>query len=277
MISITDRLTNKPINLEIDATLVSHWDYLIYRDEEGKQQIWVYRWRTIPINKYWKYEWKLDGETKQKFWRYQQKSNDLFKIFKPEFKASFPQAKVITSKANIQWDTVYFYFYCEDRLNFADFVREMRPKIPVKFFIYQVWARDMVRLHPEAKERLSECGCWPVWCCWTWPLPTVEIENIALQSLEWRDIEKLKWRCWKLKCSIVYEKADYLDVAPLYPLKWSTVTINNHEMRCIWHNMMTEEVVAKSPEWEIIRTHYSNVTFTQNATELFQQKNTYDI
>lgn len=277
MISVTDRLTNKPINIETDATQIGHGEYILYRDEDWKQQVGVYRWRTIPINKHWKFEWKLDWELKQKFRRYQQKSNDLFKIFKPEFKKSFPQAKVISSKANIQGDTVYFYFYCEERLDFANFVREMRPNIPVKFFIYQVWARDMVRLHPEAKEWLSECGCWPVWCCGTWPLPTVEIENIALQSLEWRDIEKLKGRCWKLKCSIVFEKADYLEVAPLYPLKGSTVTINKVDMRCIGHNMMTEEVVAKSQEGEIIRTHYSNVTFTQNAGEIFSHKHWNDI
>ncbi|MEI7478503.1 MAG: hypothetical protein WCJ81_08815 [bacterium] len=45
------------------------------------------------------------------------------------------------------------------------------------------------------------------------------MDNIALQSLEGRDIEKLKGRCGKLKCSIVFERELYLAETATFPKK----------------------------------------------------------
>lgn len=268
MISIVDRLTNKPINIQAHA---HHGDYIIYR-EAWKEQLWVYRWWTLPDLRECTYVDMLTWPRKDIFWQYQKRAQEAFVIFKTEFKKNYPHAKVISAKSSLQWDTFYFYFYCEERLDFSAFVREIRTHIHNRFFIYQVGARDMVRLHPQAKEWLNECGCGPVWCGGTTPLPTVEMENIALQSLEWRDIEKLKWRCWKLKCSIVYEKAAYLDQAINYPLKWSTVRIDDQDMKCIGYNMQTQEVIAKNTEWHIIRSHYAQTTFDVSAATLFDGK-----
>jgi cell fate regulator YaaT (PSP1 superfamily) len=57
-------------------------------------------------------------------------------------------------------------------------------------------------------------------CCKsTRALPSVEIENIVLQNLEGRDIEKLKGRCGKLKCSIMYELELYTEESKKFPHK----------------------------------------------------------
>jgi cell fate regulator YaaT (PSP1 superfamily) len=50
-------------------------------------------------------------------------------------------------------------------------------------------------------------------------LPSVEIENIIVQNLEGRDIEKLKGRCGKLKCSLVYELELYIEEGKRFPHK----------------------------------------------------------
>jgi len=47
----------------------------------------------------------------------------------------------------------------------------------------------------------------------------VEIENIIIQNLEGRDIEKLKGRCGKLKCCLVHELELYTEESKKFPHK----------------------------------------------------------
>ena len=111
----------------------------------------------------------------------------------------------------------------------------------------------MIRYTPNASDYLVACGCWPLNCCSNGKLPSVEMDNIALQSLEWRDIEKLKWRCGKLKCSVVFERELYIEETEKFPKKWAMGTMNGLKCVCIWYNIMSWEVVAKTQEWEILR------------------------
>lgn len=273
-ISVMDWLIHKPITLilPIDTVLPHVGSHILYRGENDKEMVGIYIGYPVESSKTGEYLATITGDQLLKFDRYHQKSTELFKVFKHEFKQRFPQTKPVTARANRQWDTVYLYFYCEERLDFADFVRYFRTKMPIKFFLYQIGARDMVRLAPNAKEWLSECGCWPMWCCGSWPLPTVEMENIALQSLEWRDVEKLKGRCGKLKCSIVFEKSIYLNELSNFPFKWQEVLVNaTTKWVCIGHNIMNQEIVVKSHEWEIIRTQLEHVRFDQ-----WEQKTYYE-
>lgn len=257
-----DWLINKPIEIiDISDDLdIQVWQYITYIDED-KKMVGTYIWYYLPTNKQWKFDSILVDETKDKFDKYQKKANEYFVIFKKEFKSFFPNTKPVTARVNLSWDMIYFYFYCEDRLNFVEFLKSFRGKIPINFFLYQVWARDMVRLHPQSKEWLSECWCWPMWCCGTWVLPTVEMDNLVLQWLEWRDIEKLKWRCGKLKCSIVYERYIYTEEAKKFPNKWDTITIWDQTWRCIGYNIFSGEVVGRSDNGNgIFRGNYMNIS-----------------
>lgn len=260
-ITIMDWLINKPIEITDipDNVEPEVWQMIKYIDE-GKVMIWSYIWYYIPTNKQWKFAGVLEWEAKNRFERHQKKASDYFLIFKKEFKAFFPQTKPVTARVNLWWDMMYFYFYCEDRLNFVEFLKSFRGKIPINFFLYQVGARDMVRLHPESKQWLSECGCGPMWCCGTWVLPTVEMDNLVLQWLEWRDIEKLKWKCGKLKCSIVYERYIYTEEAKKFPAKGDTITLWASTGRCIWYNIFSGEVVGRNESWNIFRGNYLNIT-----------------
>ena len=118
------------------------------------------------------------------FEEHQQKALEYFKLFKKQFAAEFAGAVPITARGDLYSNIVYFYFYSEERYNFAEFVKQFRQQIPCQFFIYQVGARDMMRLSPHAKEYLAACGCGPLGCCSLGKLPSVEMDNISLQGLE---------------------------------------------------------------------------------------------
>jgi cell fate regulator YaaT (PSP1 superfamily) len=45
------------------------------------------------------------------------------------------------------------------------------------------------------------------------------MENLVMQNLEGRDIEKLKGRCGKLKCSLIYELETYIQESKKFPPK----------------------------------------------------------
>jgi cell fate regulator YaaT (PSP1 superfamily) len=93
-------------------------------------------------------------------------------------------------------------------------------------------------------------------------LPNIEIEAITLQNLEGRDIERLKGKCWKLKCCLLYELNLYIQESKRYPQKWSklnTCTLTDHckKTNCdaeecqgivTSFNIITQEVNIKTKE-----------------------------
>lgn len=254
---LLDRLIPKHIVLNgvDDSLVVAPWDYVVYSlPDDNKHYVWINVWYPVePADKTWKYISVLTDSQKEKFLEYQKKADVFYQKFKVEFPEVCKWAIPVTSRADLQWQNIYFYFYAEERYNFADFVRYFRWIVPVQFFIYQLGARDMIRYSPKAADYLVACGCWPLNCCSNWKLPSVEMDNIALQSLEWRDIEKLKWRCGKLKCSVVFERELYVEETEKFPKKWAMGSMNGQKCVCIWYNIMNWEVVAKTQEWEILR------------------------
>jgi cell fate regulator YaaT (PSP1 superfamily) len=131
-------------------------------------------------------------------------------------------------------------------------------------FLFQIGARDMVKMSPG-----SDCIVWCNWislCCKsTRPLPSVEIENIVLQNLEWRDIEKLKWRCWKLKCCLIYELELYMDESKQYPWKWTNVCSKSNSELCWFvssYNIMNHEVTVRTSDWTVFRLPVSQIKKT---------------
>lgn len=254
---ILDRLVPKHIALHWvnDSISIPVWEKVIYTiPGDAKEYIGFNVGYPVDTDKKWSFVKLLDGAVKEKFERYQAKSQKYYEAFKKDFPVVCPGAIPITVRSDLQGQQIYFYFYSEERYNFADFVRSFRAVVPVQFFIYQLGARDMIRYSPNAKQYLTACGCGESqWCCSLGKLPNVELDNIALQSLEWRDIEKLKWRCGKLKCSMVYEREVYLAETASFPKKGEMGTMNGQSCVCIWYNIMTGDIVAKTSEGEIVR------------------------
>jgi cell fate regulator YaaT (PSP1 superfamily) len=269
---LMDRLINKPVKLNsvADQIFIKSWDKVIYKEtnQNGQTVMAVginlgYEVDTVKTGTFVEI---LDSNKVKQFEQYQQQALTYFPQFRKEFKQLFPDSTPITARSNILGDTVYFYFYAETRYNFSDFVKNFRNKINKRFFIYQVGARDMMRLHPESKLYLVDCGCGPMGCCGTWPLPTIEMETIALQWLEGRDVEKLKGRCGKLKCSLVFEQYLYEQEAKKFPRKWTVIRYGEKTGKCINYNILTQEVTIRTEEGDVIRAWLTDIDRSKHNT-----------
>ena len=120
----------------------------------------------------------------------------------------------------------------------------------------------MIKMSPGA----DFFPCWadgiiPMHCKTSLPLPSVEMENLILQHLEWRDIEKLKWRCGKLKCSSIYELDTYIQESKKFPSKWSYVENKWAEVSGIVSsfNIMNGDVTIKTKDGVVLRIPYTTI------------------
>ncbi len=213
---------------------------------------------------------KLTLEENEDFVKQQDFALKVFPLFKKKFKTLFPTSKPITARYNPLMDQIYFYFYSEERYVFGDFVREFRQELGKNMFLFQVGARDMMRLDPNAKHYAigADCGM-EIACQGYGPLPSVEVEAIAMQGLEGRDIERLKGRCGKLKCSLLYELEIYLKEGKEFPQRGSKVQCpwTNQNWVVSSYNIITKEVVIRTEEWGILRVPLSLLQEQKSKTK----------
>jgi len=260
-IAVLDYFLNKNFNVSDipDDVEIHHWDKIAYFLEEKwtkKESIGTAIWYPLELDRSVPFSRKLTADECMEFAKQQDFALKLFPIFKKKFKANFPWSKPITARYNPITDQLYFYFFSEERYVFGDFVKELRSEIWKNIFLFQVWARDMMRIDPNAAVYSVWTDCWmAIACQWYGPLPSVEVENIAMQWLDWRDIERLKWRCWKLKCSLLYELEIYLKESKDFPERGSSVVCPWWDQKGIVssYNIITKEVVIKTEEWGVLR------------------------
>jgi cell fate regulator YaaT (PSP1 superfamily) len=254
-IYVIDRLINKPVLLT--GTIPSDVTYgqkVVYLDDEKKQQVGIVLGYEIETAKEWKFLYALQGDQAIHHDENQKKAHELFQVFKKDFKENFPESVPVTARMNLQWSMVYFYFFAELRFQFAEFVKVFRQKIGYNFFLYQVWARDRIRLDPRADGMYCASGHGTWLDCKTFkhPMPNVESDAITLQQLDWRDIEKLKWLCGKLKCSLNYEKEYYEQETKKYPTRGAYFSLQGERVKCLWFNVMTQEIKIRNEQTEQI-------------------------
>jgi cell fate regulator YaaT (PSP1 superfamily) len=136
----------------------------------------------------------LQGEEKADFEEQQQIALKIFPTFKKEFQAEYPNSVPITARFQVFSNQLYFFFYSEERYVFTEFVKRFREKLGMNMFLFQVGARDMMRMSPGADSMF--CNGDVALCCKSnMMLPNIEIETVMLQNLEGRDIERLKGKC----------------------------------------------------------------------------------
>ncbi len=215
---------------------------LLYKDEEWKEHLAEYLWYTLPNNKKSRFIKRLSSSDMEQFKKNQQMANEHFIVFSKDFKASFPDAKTICARSTLRWDHIYFYFYAEERYNFSDFVRSFREKIQKKFFIYQVSSRDRVKLHPDRRNWFDTSWLPLMYTIFRHPLPMVEHESLQVQQLDGRDPERLKDRSWKYNHTFAFEKEFYEEEMKKYPSKWSFVYFEWNKTKCMWYNLLTQEI-----------------------------------
>ena len=193
------------------------------------------------------------------FNKMQQDAKKIFPSFKKEFKKSFPTSIPVIAKYHLFSKQYYLYFYAEERFQFADFIRSFRSVLGANFFLFQVGARDMVKLSP-ATDAIVWCNGRSLCCKSTRPLPSVEVETIVLQQLEGRDIERLKWRCGKLKCSLLHEADLYLSETKRYPEKGEYVEDSCGTCgTCTSINVISWLITVDTKEWTPLQIDISDL------------------
>ena len=119
-------------------------------DQTGvsKQSIGTYFGHEIATDRQGNFEKILEGEDKEFFEEQQQFALEIFPLFKKLFRKSFPESIPVTARFHIYADQIYFYFYSEERYVFTDFVKELRQELGKNIFLFQIGARDMVKMSP---------------------------------------------------------------------------------------------------------------------------------
>ena len=201
----------------------------------------------------------LEWDEKKEFDTQQEIALKIFPTFKREFQEEFPNSVPVTARFHIFSDQLYFFFYSEERYVFTEFVKRFREKLWKNMFLFQVGARDMMRMSPWADWMM--CSSGQMLCCKTCTmLPNIEIESVVMQNLEWRDIERLKWKCWKLKCCLLFELDLYTNEGKRFPRKWSKIDLSWLRERRLdenddntWvvasYNIITQDVNIKTKDW----------------------------
>lgn len=238
---------------------LKHWDKIVYRCEEKgvwKDSIGIVLGYPINIQREAEFERVLTLQEHEDFMRQQDFALKVFPKFKKKFKAEFKGSKPITARYNPLMDQIYFYFFSEERYVFGNFVKELRDELWKNIFLFQVGARDMMRLDPNAKDYVVGSDCGMLTACQSYaPLPSVEVESIVLQGVDGRDMERLKWRCGKLKCSLMYELEIYQKESKAFPQRWSTVSCAGANQQWIVSsfNIITREVMLRTEDGVSLR------------------------
>lgn len=188
-----------------------------------------------------KFEYILTGEKKQEFEEQQKTALKIFPAFKKEFQAEFPNSVPITARFQIFSEQLYFFFYSEERYIFTEFVKKFRAKLGMNMFLFQVGARDMMRMSPWADNMFCN-GDVKLCCKSNMVLPNIEIEAVVMQNLEWRDIERLKGKCGKLKCCLLFELDLYIKESKRYPQKGTKIDLSNVREFCKDHQCEDKEI-----------------------------------
>jgi len=242
---------------------------IVYRSEwDGSKysSVWVYLWYTLKTDRAATFERSLEGKELEYFDEQQEFALKQYPIFKKSFKEKFEGSRPVTGRYHIFGYQLYFYFYAEERYVFSDYVRWLREQVWGNIFLFQVWARDMVRMSPCAKEYLTINGRISH-AAMTWPLPSVSMDNITIQGLDGRDVERLKWWSGRLKESMIYESELYVEESKEFPARWSKVKSKQWNITwvCLSFNIMTRNVTLKTNESEIYRLPVEQLVFQKKA------------
>ncbi len=276
---VLDRYINKYFKLDNvpDEILAEKkaWTKFVYEYEEKgrkKMSTGTYTGHTVETDMLAKFVRPLEFKEKEFFDEKQIEVRKHFPLFKKEFREKFKWAIPVTSRYQIFSRQMYFYFHSEERYQFWDFVQKFQQKVDSAVFFFQIGARDMIKLS-HATDDIVWCNGKNLCCKSTRPLPSVDIEAVLIQQLEWRDIERLKWRCGKLKCSVIYEVADYIAETKNFPAKGQKVECPSCDVCWVMtsFNVNTREVVIRTEEWWRFRLALDDIVWSKEDKAKIEQ------
>ncbi|GHW02396.1 hypothetical protein AGMMS50249_1820 [candidate division SR1 bacterium] len=249
---VLDRYTNKYLNIgDIPTDIFANLkigDKLVYTTPDPKSGVLKYsvgvliNFKEKASENYQTAQFArlLEGDEYKEFEEQQTLAIKIFPTFKKDFKAEFPNSTPITARFQTFSDQLFFFFFSEERYVFTEFVKKFREKLGMNIFLFQVGAREMIKMSPGTDGMYGSCG--NLLCCKSnRNLLNVDIDAVVLQHLEGRDIEKLKGKCGKLKCCLLYELSLYIDESKQYPRKGSKINMCKITDHCKDTNCQAEE------------------------------------
>jgi len=250
---IQDWLTLKVVECpSVMVKWLQTWNKVVYK-KDWQKFVWTYIGYKCTPDLTGEFLYKLEWINLEKFYQLDKKAKSIFENIKDELKFIFPMLKFITAKMNFSGDVLYLYFYGETRVDFREWLGDLRKLIWMRFFLYQVWARDRIRLHPKSCEMIGDCGhklcCTQTLC----RIDSIETKTVHLQNLQTQWIEKQKWVCGKLKCCLKYEEDIYLKELDNYPDIWAELEIEGKKYTVIGINTLSGYVFLKDEDWYIKR------------------------
>ena len=246
------KIENKWINIEL-----KNWDKIAYK-KEWKKYIWTYIWYECNADYKADFLYKLNYKQVERFYQLNKKAENIFNNIKDELKIVFPKLKFITAKMNYSGDIIYLYFFYEDRIDFRPYLKELKQLIWMNFFLYQVWARDRIRLHPKSKYIYGDC--WHQLCCTKHmcKIDTIPTSTIHLQNLQSQNIDHQKGVCGKLKCCLKYEEEHYKKEIEKYPKIWTSLEIEWKKYIVAGINVLSKYIFLKDDKWFISKFNLDN-------------------
>ena len=242
---LQDWLTLKVLKLNKQPSIdLKNWDKVVY-EKDWKKYIATYIWYDCEYDYKVDFLYKLTYNQLERFYELDKKAKKKFEEIKKDLKMIFSELKFVTWKMNYNWNVLYFFFYSDDRIDFRPFLIELRGLIWMNFFLYQVWARDSIRLNPLSEDM---CGdCWNKLCCTKslCSLKSVETSTIHLQNLQLQWLDKQKWVCGKLKCCLKYEEKEYKEEKKIFPDLWTKLDLDWEIYTIIWINIMMKTMFIK--------------------------------
>ena len=250
---IQDHLTLKVLKLKNEPNItLKSWDKVVY-EQDGYKYVWIYIWYDCEYDYEVDFLYKLSYWQLERFYSLDKKAKDIFYGVKDDLKLVFSNLKFVTAKMNFTWNTLYIYFFSDERVDFRPYLQEVKKLIWMNFFLYQVWARDSIRVNPESKNICWDCG--HQLCCTknNCKLCSVESSTVNLQNLQTQWIDKQKWVCWKLKCCLKYEEETYKEALKDIPWVWSTIEKEWKIYTVIGINILLKYMFLKNEDWVIIK------------------------
>ena len=239
------RLTDYPKSL-----ITKRWDKLMFEINRIKY-VGTYIGHNCEAITEWKFLLKMENNQLKTFYNYDKEAKEIYSTWKTKIKEIIPEIIPITGKMNFDKSIIYLYFFSETRHDFRQVLNDIKEIVWMKFFLFQIWARDRIRFSSKSENYIW--SCWLKLCCTRQlcKIKSVETDSIGLQNLETQWIEKNKWICGKLKCCLIYEKNVYESEIKKYPEKWSMIKIEDKEFTVLGYNIISETLFLKDSDWNV--------------------------
>jgi cell fate regulator YaaT (PSP1 superfamily) len=194
-------------------------DKVIFKDEEGKEEFGIVRYRERPavdekrVLSDSKILRKATENDVQKWENYNERSGSALSACENLVKTHELEMQAFRASYSFDGNKVHFMFTADDRVDFRDLVKDLAKILKKQIYLRQVGPRDKAKIVGG----FGKCG--RSLCCKSFlpRLESVNMEMVRAQGLESKGSSKLSGVCGKLLCCLKYEVELYKELRSEFP------------------------------------------------------------